>query len=90
MEQLADKVISILASVKHIPRERISLEGSLEDLGFDSLDKVTLLFELEKQFQLSIPDEEARSMRSVSNIVEGIASLVASASPGSATPEDKP
>ncbi|MBI4460106.1 MAG: acyl carrier protein [Acidobacteria bacterium] len=89
MEQLADKVMSALASVKHIPRERISLESSLEDLGFDSLDKVTLLFELEKQLELSIPDEEARSLRRVRDIVEGISRLVASASPGSATPEDK-
>ena len=36
-EDLAEKVISILASVKHIPREKITLESSLADLGFDSL-----------------------------------------------------
>lgn len=89
IEQITDKVMSALASVKHIPRERISLESSLEDLGFDSLDKVTLLFELENQLQLSIPNEEASSMRGVRDIVEGISRLAGSASPGSATPEDK-
>ena len=88
MEQLTERVISALASTKHIPRERISLESSLDDLGFDSLDKVTLLFELEQHLQLSIPDEEFRSVRSVRDIVEGISRLVANASLDSAKPKD--
>ena len=88
MEQLTERVLSALASTKHIPKERISLESSLQDLGFDSLDKVTLLFELEQHLQLSIPDEEFRSVRSVRDIVEGISRLVANASIDSAKEKD--
>jgi acyl carrier protein len=33
------------------------------------------MFELEKQFQLSLPDEEVRSVRTVREIVEQIRSL---------------
>jgi acyl carrier protein len=44
-------------------------------LGLDSLDLVTLAFELEDAFHVSIPDEKIRSVRSVSDIIEGIRAL---------------
>lgn len=89
MDPLAERVLSALASVKHISRDRISLESSLQDLGLDSLDKVTLLFELEKQFQISIPDDEVRSIRSARDVVEGVARLVANARMESVAPEGR-
>ena len=73
--------------MKHIPREQISLETSLEELGFDSLDKIVMLFELEKQFQISISDDAVRSVRSVRDVVEGAAQLVANTPLPSGTPE---
>ena len=78
-DDLTEKVIGILASVKHIPREKISLQSSLVDLGFDSLDTISMLFELESAFQITIPDESARSIRYVSEIVDGIRALQAAA-----------
>ena len=89
-DQLTETVLSVVASVKHLPQERISLESSLEDLGFDSLDKVTMLFDLEKQCQISIPDEAVGSIRIVRDIVEGVAKLTAAASLDSATPDVQP
>lgn len=86
MDPFTEKLVSVLASVKHIPRERISLESSLEDLGFDSLDKITALFELEKQFQISIPDDDIGSIRSVRDLVDGVARLVADSSLNPAMP----
>ena len=71
-DPVADKVISLVASVKHIPAEKVTLESSLVDLGFDSLDTISLLFELESAFQVTIPDDKARAIRSVSEIVAGI------------------
>jgi acyl carrier protein len=75
-DELTQKVLSAIASVKRIPPERVSLEGSLADFGLDSLDTITLLFELEKQFDISISDEQARSIRSVRDMVEGVRKLV--------------
>jgi acyl carrier protein len=82
-DSVAEKVLATLASVKHLPRERITLESSLQDLGFDSLDVITMLFELEKEFEISIPDEEARSVSSVRDIVAGVRKLLAASSMGS-------
>lgn len=72
---MAETVLAILASVKRIPRERIALDSRLQDLGIDSLDTIVLLCELEEKFQISIPDEQARSIRNVRDIVEGIRRL---------------
>jgi acyl carrier protein len=83
-DELAEKVITILSTVKHIPREKITLESSLVDLGFDSLDTISMLFELETAFNVSIPDENARSIRYVHEIVDGIRTLQAAAPPTAA------
>jgi acyl carrier protein len=89
-DEVAEKVIATLASVKRIPADKISLETNLQDLGIDSLDVFTLLFELENAFKISIPDDDVRSIRTVSDIVEGVKKILAAAPPdaslGSATP----
>ena len=89
---VADKVIATLASVKRIPVEKITLETNLQELGIDSLDVFTLLFELENAFKISIPDDDVRSIRTVNDIVEGLRKLVAAAPPdapvGSSAPAD--
>jgi acyl carrier protein len=70
-DEVAEKVISTLASVKRIPADTIKLDTSLQDLGIDSLDVFTLLFELENAFKISIPDDDVRSLKTVNDIVEG-------------------
>ncbi|MFY9802814.1 MAG: acyl carrier protein [Candidatus Acidiferrales bacterium] len=91
-DAVAEKVISTLASVKRIPADTITLETNLQDLGIDSLDVFTLLFELENAFKISIPDDDVRSLRTVNDVVDGIKKLLAAAPPdtslGSATPAD--
>ena len=86
-ERVAEKVLAALATVKHVPRESISLDSSLADLRVDSLDTITLLFELEEHFQLTLPDDVVRSLRTVRQIVEAIERSLAGAaasSPGAA------
>jgi acyl carrier protein len=91
-DAVAEKVISTLASVKRIPADTIKLDTNLQDLGIDSLDVFTLLFELENAFKISIPDDDVRSLRTVNDVVEGIKKIIAAAPPdaslGSATPAD--
>ena len=77
-DPLVQTVISALAEVKHVPPERITLETNLADLGMDSLDTVTLLFELETRLQISLPDDAAKSVRTVQDVVDGIRQLVGS------------
>jgi acyl carrier protein len=64
------KVVAIIASVKGTAPETIKPESTLESLGMDSLDKINMLFELEGEFDIDIPDEEAHNITTVSQIVE--------------------
>jgi acyl carrier protein len=91
-DAVAEKVITTLASVKRIPADKITLETNLQDLGIDSLDVFTLLFELENAFKISIPDDDVRSLRTVNDIVTGIKKIISAMPPdstvGSPTPAD--
>jgi acyl carrier protein len=74
-DEIAEKVLAVLASVKRIPRESISLDTGLQELGVDSLDTIVLVSELEEQMKIVISDEAVRSIRSVRDIVEGVRKL---------------
>lgn len=87
-DNTAERVIKILASVKHIPQESIQLESKLqEDLHFDSLDVIILLSEMEQEFSLSIPDDAVRHVKTVSDVVEGIKMLAAQPKPAPPVPQ---
>jgi acyl carrier protein len=64
-EVLASKVIAQIAAVKRIPVESITIDSTFKELAMDSLDAMNLLFALEEQLGISIPDEEASSIRDV-------------------------
>ena len=74
---LAQRVISVIATTQRIPPEKISAESTFEELGLDSLDSVNILFALEEEFEIEIPDEQAREIRGVRGMIDGIGKLVA-------------
>ncbi len=85
-DPLADTVIAALAEVKHVSAERISIDSTFAELGVDSLDAITLLFELENRLEIVIPDEAAKSARTVRDVVEGLRALRARGPAESAPP----
>ncbi len=76
-DAVAQKVIAAIAKMKRIPEDTVTLDSSLEELKIDSLDGLNLFFELEEAFDINIPDEGAKNMRSVRQIVEGLDQLIA-------------
>jgi acyl carrier protein len=85
-DPLVQTVVSAIAEVKHIPPEEVSLEATLADLGMDSLDTVTMLFELESRLEIAIPEDAAKSVRTVRDVVDGLRSLTESPPPQAAAP----
>ena len=71
-ETVTRKVIAAIAKVKQIDPETITLDTTLDELRIDSLDGLNLFFDLEEDFDITIPDVQARSMRSVRQIIEGL------------------
>jgi acyl carrier protein len=75
-DPVVQTVLAAIAEVKHVSPEEIPLDASLADLGLDSLDTVTMLFELETRLDISIPDDAAKSVRTVQDVVDGVRRLV--------------
>jgi acyl carrier protein len=76
-EDLKARVIKVIAKTQRIPLETVSIDSTFEELKIDSLDGINLIFALESEFNVDIPDEDARAIKSVRQMAEGIAQLVA-------------
>jgi acyl carrier protein len=74
-DSITGKVLAAVAGVKHLQVETVSPAQNLTDLGFDSLDTVNLLFVLEEEFKISIPDDDVGRIRTVGDIIAGIRQL---------------
>ena len=69
----ADKIKNIIIDKLGVEESRIVPEASfLDDLGADSLDVVELIMELEEEFDLEIPDEDAEGITTVGSAVDYI------------------
>jgi len=76
---IAAKVTEIIVDKLGVDAETVAAESSFtNDLGADSLDTVELIMEFEKEFDLSIPDEDAEKIATVGDAVDYLTSKVAS------------
>jgi acyl carrier protein len=70
MADIAAKVKSIIVEKLGVDEDDISNDASFtNDLGADSLDTVELIMEFEKEFDLTIPDEDAEKIATVGDAV---------------------
>lgn len=75
--ELVARAIQVIAKTQHLPPESITLDQTFAELKFDSLDGMNIMFAIENEFDISIPDEQAVQIKSVREMVEGIEKLVA-------------
>lgn len=84
-EVLTQKIISWLAESQQISPTEITLDTSFETLGVDSLSALNLIAELENEFDIIVPDEEAVSISSVGQMVESLQKILADKAAQSST-----
>jgi|TARA_B100000959_G_C14655653_1_gene490231 acyl carrier protein len=66
-----DKVKEIIIDKLGVEEEKIASEASfVDDLGADSLDTVELIMQLEEEFGIEIPDEDAEKITTVQLAVD--------------------
>lgn len=75
-DDLTQRVLNTIAETQRISPERVKIDSSFEELGIDSMDGVNILFALENEFNITIPDEQAKSIRNIREMVEGVRKLV--------------
>ena len=73
MSEIESKVKDIIVDKLGVDEKDVTMEASFTtDLGADSLDTVELIMELEKEFDVQIPDEEAEKIATVGDAVKFI------------------
>lgn len=71
MSEIADKVKSIIVDKLGVEASEVTQEASFtNDLGADSLDTVELIMEFEKEFNVSIPDDQAENIQTVGQAIQ--------------------
>src|SRR3954463_5525632 len=70
MSEIANRVKKIIVDKLGVDESEVAPEASFtNDLGADSLDTVELIMEFEKEFNISIPDEQAETITTVGQAV---------------------
>ena len=73
MSDVAERVKKIVVEHLGVEAEKVTEEASfIDDLGADSLDIVELVMELEEEFEITIPDEQAEKIKTVGDAIEFI------------------
>ena len=70
MSEIAEKVKAIIVDKLSVDAEDVKAEASFaNDLGADSLDTVELIKEFEKEFGITIPDDQAEKISTVGDAI---------------------
>jgi acyl carrier protein len=68
-----ERVIDIVCENLGVNKEQVSRSTNfIEDIGADSLDIVELVMELEEEFEITIPDEQAEKIKTVGEAIDYI------------------
>jgi len=75
MNEIEERVKAIIVDKLGVDESEVTAEASFtNDLGADSLDTVELIMELEKEFGLQIPDDQAEKISTVQDAIDYIKS----------------
>jgi len=75
-DQLTQRVLRIIAETQRKEPSQVTADSSFEELGIDSMDGVNIVFALENEFNINVPDEEVKNIRSVRDMIDGVRKLV--------------
>lgn len=74
-DEIENALIAIVQKEKNVPVDKLTPATALADAGIDSLDSLTILFAIEEQFRISIPDDQARSITTFGDMVDMVQRL---------------
>jgi acyl carrier protein len=72
-QSVEERVIDIVCENLAVNRDQVKRETAfIEDIGADSLDIVELIMELEEEFEITIPDDQAEKIKTVGEAIDYI------------------
>jgi acyl carrier protein len=76
-DDVMSRVVRVIAETQRIPVDSVKPESTFEDLKIDSLDGINIVFAIENEFNINVPDDAAKSLRSVNDVALGVEKLLA-------------
>lgn len=68
--EVYEKIVSLLSEQLGIDKEKITPDSDVvKDLGADSLDVVQMLMAMEEEYGITVSEDDAANLRTVSDIV---------------------
>ncbi len=74
--EIEEKVVAIIHDQKTLPADALDRETPLADIGIDSLDALSILFAVEETFEITVPDDQARSIKTMDDMIDAIEGLL--------------
>jgi acyl carrier protein len=81
-DEVTSRILGIIAETQRKDPAEVKIDSSFEELGIDSMDGVNIVFALENEFNINVPDEDLKKIRSVRDVVEGVGRLLESTKAG--------
>ena len=72
MNSIAEECVALIAKQKSLSPDQIRLESTFDELSLDSLDRVSLAFDIEEKYEIEIPEEKLGQIKTVNDMVAGI------------------
>lgn len=68
-----EKVKGLLVEQLSVDEDQVTMDSEfVADLGSDSLDQFEMLVTMEEEFEISLPDEQAKNLKTVGDLVKFI------------------
>jgi acyl carrier protein len=72
LTELEQECIRRIAEAKMIPQDSITLDTTLESIEVDSLDRVSLSFDLEEEYGVEIPETKLHQIQTVGDVAAAV------------------
>jgi acyl carrier protein len=76
-DEIARKLVEIVRKEKQVADDKLTPDTVLTEAGIDSLDSLTILFAIEENFHISIPDDKARAIKTFGDMIDVVQELTA-------------
>ena len=75
-DELTQTILRIVAETQRRDPATVTADSTFEELNIDSMDAVNIVFAVENEFDINVPDDEVRTILTVRDIINGVARLV--------------
>jgi acyl carrier protein len=81
-DDIEQRVRECIATTMHLEPGKVTAASTFAELGIDSLDGINIVFAIEDTFGVEVPDDAAKDIRSVGDLIGGVRRLVEQKSSG--------